>query len=151
MRCENYEHRKSQPYMLAVDRFSHPTACKVIAVFSLYTHGSLTAFRGFISFKVYRADNYFTTLCSNVFFVCLFIFHVVYQAFKPRNHCHLMPVNTRFLDTLSLQVITWIKFKTSLEIQFRQFLLRATLQRLRQLTWKISLPQWLNASQIAYI
>lgn len=151
MRCENYEHRKSQPYMLAVDRFSHPTACKVIAVFSLYTHGSLTAFRGFISFKVYRADNYFTTLCSNVFFVCLFIFHVVYQAFKPRNHCHLMPVNTRFLDTLSLQVITWIKFKTSLEIQFRQFLLRATLQRLRQLTWKISIPQWLNTSQIAYI
>lgn len=147
MRCENYEHRKSQPHMLAVGRFSHPTACKVIAVFSLYAHGSLTAFRGFISFKVYRADNYFTTLCS-IFF---FFFHVVYQAFKPRNHCHLMPINTRFPDTLSLQVINWIKFKTSLEIQFRQFLLRASLQRLHQLTWKISLPQWLNASQIAYI
>lgn len=56
-------------YWLSVDSPIQMDCCKVIAVFCFpfSTQVSIRAFAGLISFKAYRASNYFTALWSNVF------------------------------------------------------------------------------------
>lgn len=86
------------------------------------TQISARTYKGLLAFKAYRAGNYFTTLWRNMlgFFlkswnVAISVFLlVVYQASKPTNRHHLMPVSTRFLDTLSCQVINWTELNNKL-------------------------------------
>lgn len=124
----------------------------------LYTHSSISTYMGLISLKLYRPGNDFTSLCSNVFSQrlksCLFCVSACclpsYQANKPLSSdaCKYQAYQAYRHTWSPSNKLKWTELKT---FQLGQFLIRAMLQRLHEMTWQIFLTQRLNASQIACI